>query len=254
MALLLGLATATLARLIVDVAPSTPKPYVLRNLQGSVVDFGGLIIRTIVSNDPSEGAFSLLNVNSGPSPIKLVHYHEEVEAFYALKGAVNVWRNSDTGRDVQANDFALLAPYNNHTYQPTDLDFQPALCMTPGGIDVFFAAAGEAYTGEGPFNPVDHSQLDAPKVLSLMPKFNIVPNPTLSTNNNWENGTTADGQGTWHVADQSLPSGSDQAYFISSNRGPKFLHQSTSQVIGRLASGVQTGGTLFVATIVMPPS
>jgi mannose-6-phosphate isomerase-like protein (cupin superfamily) len=240
--------------LLVDKAPDNPQPYVLPNLKGAAVDFGGLIIRTLVSNATSSGSLSLLSVNSGPSGLNLIHSHKEVEAFYTLKGSVQVFHNEIQGREVRANDFALLAPVNNHTYRPNDLDFQLSLCMSPGGIDEFFAAAGNAYESSAPFDPDDHSQLNVPKVARLMPQYNISPAPSNAINMDWVNGTTEDGLDTWHVAGQTLPSNSITPYFISSNRGPKYLHRQTGQVIAQLASGKQTGNKLSVATIALKPS
>lgn len=248
---LLALLSTSLASLIVDVAPETPRPYVLPNLKGAAVDFGGLILRTLVANSTSSGGFSLLSVNSGPGRLNLIHSHKEVEAFYTLKGGVQVFHNADQGRQVSANDFVFLAPGNNHTYRPNDLDFQLTLAMAPGGIDDFFAIAGDPYTSTAPFNPDDHSQLNATKVLGLMPKYNIVPAPANKINLDWVNGTTEDGLDTWHVADQSLPSDSSKAYFVSSNRGPKYLVRDKGTVIAQLASGQQTHEKLTVATITL---
>jgi mannose-6-phosphate isomerase-like protein (cupin superfamily) len=237
--------------LLVASAPTTPQPYVLPNLQGSAVDFGGLIIRTLVPNTTSSGSFSLVGVNSGPAPLNLIHHHKEVEAFYTLKGSVQVFHNEDQGRELRANDFVFLAPGNNHTYRPNDPDFQLTLGMAPGGIDEFFAIAGIPYKSDAPFNPQDNSQLNVTKVLGLMPHFNIVPEPLNTINMDFENGTTADGLGTWHIADQSLPDDPSKPYFISSNRGPKYLHKDTNQVIATLATKTQTSNKLTVASIAM---
>jgi quercetin dioxygenase-like cupin family protein len=247
------LTTLTLSSLIVDVAPPTPQPYVLPNLKGSAIDFGGLIVRTVIPNDTADGELSLLNVNAGPSPLNLIHYHKEVEAFYTLKGSVQVFHNADQGREVRANDFVLLAPGNNHTYRPNDPDFQLMLCMAPGGIDEFFAAAGDPYTSDSPFDPEDKSRLNVPKVLGLMPQYNISPQPRNSINLDWTNGTTPDGLGIWHAAEQTLPTDPSKAYFIASNRGPKFLQRRSSTVIARLTSGQQTNNKLSVATIAVKP-
>lgn len=240
--------------LVVDTAPTTPQPYVLPNLKGYAVDFGGLIIRTLVPNTTSSGAFSIVGVNSGPAPLNLIHSHREVEAFYALKGSVQVFHNANTGREVRANDFALLAPGNNHTYQPIDLDFQLSLCMAPGGIDGFFASAGNPYHSAAPFNPEGGAELNVTKVLGLMPQYNIVPAPFNAINMDWTNGTTADGLDSWNVADQTLPTDPSKAYFVSSNRGPKYLQRDAGKVIAQLASCEQTSDKLSVATIAMKPS
>ncbi|KIW70529.1 hypothetical protein PV04_02791 [Phialophora macrospora] len=239
--------------LVVTSAPTTAQPYVLPNLQGQAVDFGGLIIRNLVPNTTTSGAFSLVGVNSGPAPLNLIHHHKEVEAFYTLKGSVQVFHNADTGRELRANDFVFLAPGNNHTYRPNDLDFQLTLGMAPGGIDRFFAAAGNPYSSKAPFNPEGSPQLNVTKVLGLMPQYNIVPEPFNTINMDWVNGTTPDGLDTWHVANQSLPDDPSQAYFISSNRGPKYLHRRSGQVVAQLASVKQTNNKLTVSTIAMKP-
>jgi len=251
--LLLALLSTARANLIVDVAPETPRPYVLPNLKGAAIDFGGLILRTLVANSTSSGSFSLMGVNSGPGPLNLIHSHKEVESFYALKGGVQVFHNADQGRQLSANDFVFLAPGNNHTYRPNELDFQLTLAMAPGGIDDFFTVAGDPYQSTAPFNPEDHSQLNATKVLGLMPKYNIAPHPANKINLDWVNGTTEDGLDTWHVADQSLPSDPSKAYFISNNRGPKYLVRKQGTVIAQLASAQQTGEKLTVATITLKP-
>ncbi|KEF52122.1 uncharacterized protein A1O9_11748 [Exophiala aquamarina CBS 119918] len=252
--LLPTLLSASLAHLVVDVAPETPQPYVLPNLKGAAVDFGGLILRTLVANSTSFGGFSLLSVNSGPGPLNLIHSHKEVEAFYTLKGGVQVFHNADQGRQIYANDFVFLAPGNNHTYRPNELDFQLTLAMAPGGIDDFFAVAGDPYMSTAPFNPDDHSQLNATKVLGLMPKYNISPAPANKINLEWVNGTTEDGLDTWHRADQALPSDPSKPYFISSNRGPKYLVREEGTVVAQLASAQQTREKLTVATITLKPS
>jgi mannose-6-phosphate isomerase-like protein (cupin superfamily) len=149
-----GITSPPASSLIVDVAPDTPQAYVLPNLHGEAHDFGGLVLRTLVPNTTSSGALSIVGVNSGQLPLALAHYHEEVEAFYALKGSVETFHNDDQGREVRANDFVLLAPRNVHNYRPIDLDFQLTLCMAPGGIDDFFRSVGEPYTAAGPFNPL----------------------------------------------------------------------------------------------------
>lgn len=249
--LILAIVRTSCAKLIVDVAPETAQPYVLPNLKGAAVDFGGLILRTLVANSTSSGSFSLLGVHSGPSGLNLIHSHKEVEAFYTLKGSVQVFHNANQGRQLSANDFVFLAPGNNHTYRPNDLDFQLTLAMAPGGIDDFFAATGDPYTSSAPFNPDDHSQLNVTKVLGLMPKYNIIPAPTNKINLDWVNGTTEDGFDTWHVANQSLPSDPSKAYFISSNRGPKYLVRDTGTVIAQLASAQQTVEKLTVATVTL---
>lgn len=126
--------------------------------------------------------------------------------------------------------------------------------MAPGGIDEFFAATGEPYTSVAPFNPEDHAELDPRKVLGLMPEFNIAPAVDPKINVEWTNGTTDDGLDTWHVADQTLPSDSSKPYFISSNRGPKYLDHARGQVIAQFATGKQTNDKLDIATIAMKPS
>jgi quercetin dioxygenase-like cupin family protein len=240
--------------LIVDVAPDTPQPYVLPNLKGHAIDFGGLILRTLVSNSTSQGSLSLLSVNSGPSGLNLIHAHKEVEAFYALKGSVQVFQNADTGREMRAGDFAMLAPGNNHTYRPNDLDFQLSLCMAPGGIDEFFAEAGAEYDGASPFNPEGHAELNVPKVLGLMPEYNIMPAPRNSIDLDWTNGTTAEGLDTWRQSEQPLPQDGKEAYFLASNFGPKYLYLDRGAVIASLTSPKQTGGVLSVATIALKPA
>ncbi|KAI3615018.1 hypothetical protein WG66_016809 [Moniliophthora roreri] len=60
-----------------------------------------------------------------------------------------VFHNYDSGREMRANDFALLAPGHNHTYRMNDLDFQLSLCMAHSGIDCFFATAGDRLASPG---------------------------------------------------------------------------------------------------------
>ncbi|EXJ90108.1 hypothetical protein A1O3_03177 [Capronia epimyces CBS 606.96] len=239
--------------LVVDTAPTTPRPYVLPNLKGEAVDFGGLIIRTLVSNITSSGALSILSINTGPSPLSIVHSHKQVETFYSIKGSVQVFHNTNQGRELQANDFALLAPGNNHTYRFNDLDFQLTLCMAPGGIEDLFTAAGTPYNSSAPYDPEDQSQLNVTKVLELFPRYGITPAPYNTINLDWTNGTTDDGLATWHVANQTLPNNSVTPYFVSSNRGPKYLQRKTGQVVSLLASGKQTNDKLTVATIATKP-
>ncbi|EXJ95111.1 hypothetical protein A1O1_00230 [Capronia coronata CBS 617.96] len=239
--------------LVVDTAPDTPRPYVLPNLKGGAVDFGGLIIRTLVSNSTSAGALSVLGANSGPSGLSIIHSHKQVETFYTIKGSVQVFHNTNQGRELRANDFVLLAPGSNHTYRFNDPDCQLTLCLAPGGVEGLFTAVGSPYNSSAPFNPEDKPQLNVTEVLELFPKYGITPAPYNTIDLDWTNGTTRDGLGTWHVADQPLPNDAATPYFISSNLGPKYLHRSTGQVIGLLASGTQTNNKLTVATVAMKP-
>jgi mannose-6-phosphate isomerase-like protein (cupin superfamily) len=86
-----------------------------------------------------------------------------------------------------------------------------------------------------------------------MPKYNITPKPGHALNMNWTNGSTEDGQATWHRNEQTLPVDDKTPYFVAGNRGPKFLHRGTGQVIAQLTTGTQTKGLLSVASIALKP-
>lgn len=240
--------------LLVETAPSTPRPYVLPNLKGDVVNFGGLVIRTLVSNTTSEGTLSVMSANTGPGPINIYHYHTQVEAFYILKGTLQVWYNTDQGREMRANDFSLLAPGNNHTYRPDDMDLQLSLCLAPGGVDKFFAALGSPYDSTAPFSTTNAPALNVTKVLATMPEYGIIPKLDDTINLNWTNGTTMDGLTTWDRSEQSIPSDKSKAYWISSNRGPKYLHRDPARVIAKLASFEKPGNGLSISTITIAPT
>ncbi|EHY57766.1 hypothetical protein HRR83_005323 [Exophiala dermatitidis] len=239
--------------LIVDVAPDAPRPYVLPNLKGEAVDFGGLIIRTLVSNSTSAGALSVLGANAGPLPLSIIHSHKQVETFYTLKGSVQVFHNANQGRELRADDFALLAAGSNHTYRFNELDFQLSLVLAPGGVEGLFNTIGNSYRSSAPFNPEDKMQLNVTNVLELFPRYGITPALHNTINLDWTNGTTHDGLSTWHVTDQTLPDDAHTPYFVSSNRGPKYLQRNSGQVVQMLASGKQTDNKLTVATVAMKP-
>ena len=247
-------AAVTPPSLLVETAPGAPRPYVLPNLKGDVVDFGGLIIRTLVGNATSQGTMSLLSANTGPGPISIYHYHTQVEAFYIMKGSLQVFYNTDRGREMRANDFSLLAPGNNHTYKPDDMDLQLSLCLAPGGVDKFFAALGNPYDSTAPFSTASPPPVNVTKILTTMPEYGIIPHLNEQLNLNWTNGTTGDGLATWERSEQSIPRDKSQAYWISSNRGPKYLYRDPPHVIAQLASFEKPGNGLSIATITIAPT
>lgn len=61
--------------LIVNTAPTSPKPYVLPHMQGFAFYFQGQVGRVLVSNETSGGTFSLVVANSGFATPGAIHTH-----------------------------------------------------------------------------------------------------------------------------------------------------------------------------------
>ena len=74
--------------LIVQTAPTSPQPYVLPHGQGFAFYFNGQVGRVIVSNETSEGTFSMVAANSGFTIPGAVHNHPHLmEALYSTSSA-----------------------------------------------------------------------------------------------------------------------------------------------------------------------
>ncbi|KAL9111310.1 MAG: hypothetical protein Q9227_004187 [Pyrenula ochraceoflavens] len=238
--------------LLVTTAPTTPKPYVLPHGQGFAFYFNGEVGRVIVANETSAGAFSVVVGNQGFTYPAAIHNHPHLmEALYVTKGSGNFFVN-DQGRVLRQNDFNMLTSGNNHTYNFIDPDSEFLTCIQPGGIEKFLIALGAPYNSStnSPYDPQLYYPVNGTLALQIGPQYDTDFQLTASSNNDFTNGTTADGLSTWHIANQTLP-GSPVPYYISSNNGPKYLQRSLMQVIQPFATAKETNNRVTIGTIAM---
>ncbi len=236
-----------------DTPPSSPKPYVIRHLQGTKATALGFVFRVLVSTESSGGAFTMLTV-TGPITQPLTpHYHpESIETFYCLKGHGSFFAQN-SARVLFQNDFHLLAPSNNHTIQFQDLDSEYSVAIQPAGIEKLYEALGASYKSStnSPFDPNAAPLPPNHAGLALAAKYHTVFTPTFVPNTAITDGTTSDGAATWRKPGQTLPSDSSTSYYISSNDGPKYTVTSphTNALVASLATGTQTSNNVTIGTI-----
>lgn len=170
------------------------------------------------------------------------------------KGSVNFWANAQ-GRLAMQNDFHMFTQGNNHTYGVIGPDSELLIGIQPGGIEKLLVALGKPYTSftNSPFDPRFSYPVNGTQAFLLGPKYDTIFEPTATVNLDFINGTTPDGLGTWHAADQALP-GKPIPYFVSNNNGPKYLERSLYQVIQPLATAAETDSRVTVAMVAMAKS
>ncbi|VUC38020.1 unnamed protein product [Clonostachys rosea] len=185
--------------------------------------------------------FDYFTSSSQANKLAIKHHHSQlIEGFYFLKGAYNHWTGNDTGRLCTQDDFTLLPKPFSHTYQTEADDSQahgvprttPPYDIKPENLSDDKAAQ---FVKDGQAKYGIQWEFDNNRALGFI------------------NGTTPDGSQNWHVsgASQFLP-GTNEAYYIARNQGPKHLYKKLNYVIQPLAPGAETQKAGTIATITMP--
>lgn len=89
---------ATNGSLVLDQAPDTIQPYVLRKGSGRAVQVGSQVYRFSVTGNSSAGAFTLMQTNAheATSIGVLPHIHKtHYENFYCSKGRMQLWAKTN---------------------------------------------------------------------------------------------------------------------------------------------------------------
>lgn len=258
---------AETSNIVVDRAPQSPRPYVLRKGTGQMLVVGQQIYGFSVTGNSSGGAFTLLQTNAAASPLLGVvpHLHKLFyESFYCVKGRLQVWTDTEaTGaqaRVLTAGDYGSVPTNTIHTFQVTDPDTRFSGVIHPGGFEELFVRISRgdflsvvgsefipqpAETTEFVFNST---------VIEDLKHFDVYAQLDYVTRRDIVNGS-AGGPEDWHNGPNTL--GADEAapYFIAKNYGPKYLNTDDGvyRLIAPLATDKQTGGNVTMGTITMSP-
>jgi quercetin dioxygenase-like cupin family protein len=239
------------SRLIVDIAPSSPAPYILPNLYGDALQLGDDVFRLLCTKNSTGGAFTLLGTNGQLNSAVPAHHHANVyENFFLVKGRLRLWVNSEA-RDFYPGDFGAVPHLQNHSYQIMEPDTQITGFIQPGGFEDFFVNVSTPYvsvTG-APFPPDQALAFPFQQFVEVASLFDVTLETTAVLASDMVNGTT--NGGIWHDGTNTLPGNSTTPYFIASGFGPMYLHRSTGQVIQPRATLAETDGNFTISTIAM---
>lgn len=243
---------ANLSSLVVKDLPTTVRPYILPNLEGTKLQLGDDVFRVLVSKASSGGAFTLLGTN-GQAGIQVpAHYHSLFyETFFLVKGRIRLWVEHEA-RELTPHDFGAVPPSQNHSYQIIDPDTQLTGFIQPGGFEDFFVNVSTAYDPavNGPFPPDRSLDFPAQKFVSVAPDYDVqITGDAAGLAYDMINGTTDNG--VWHNGNNTLPGNDSTPYYIASNYGPKYLQHKLGQVVAPRATLAETGGNFTISTIVM---
>ncbi|EWZ33059.1 RmlC-like cupin domain-containing protein [Fusarium oxysporum Fo47] len=265
---------AHLPSLYVDIAPQSPRPYVIAKDGGEAVRVGSEVDRFLVTGNSSGGAFSFIPAN-GPynTALNVVpHMHKKhYESFYCSKGRALIWAKSNTtessnldeeGRLFAQGDYAAVPPNTVHAFEFVDPDTEWLVVFVPGGTledllatikdGVYPSPIGSEYnpdpaivnkTGGNP--AVLESLLNAPETFDNYPQLDFTPR------RDFVDGIA--GSGNWHNGSNTLAENSKTPNFIANNFGPKFLNEEDGvfKIITPLVTGNQTDDQFTMGTITL---
>ncbi|KAL0941766.1 quercetin 2,3-dioxygenase [Colletotrichum truncatum] len=230
-----GLAAKATKDLVLEQAPQTPQPYVLRKGAGRAVLVGEQVYRFSVTGNASAGAFTLMQTNAPDSTELgvLPHIHKtHYENFYCSKGQIQLWAKTNSSgeqaRLLTPGDYGAVPHNTVHTFQITDPDTQLTGVIQPGGFEeLFIAIANSEFNSStgSEFVPaaVGGSSGSNPDLISALEAFDVYAQLDFNPRRDLVNGS-AGGPTTWHTAANELAADSVTPNFIAKNRGPKYLN------------------------------
>lgn len=122
----------------------------------------------------------------------------------------------------------------------------------PAGVEAYIRLLGEPYNSKAsPYNPTGTYF----NVSNLVygPKYHAVTVPDGTVNMVFDNFTTSDGAGSWHLKEQQLPT-DVTSYYCSSHNCPKYDNKNAGVFVTKLATGTQTQGNITCGTFEFPPT
>ncbi len=139
---------------------------------------GCVTVSRLLGSDHTDGQLSLVELRglpgSGPGP----HIDPWRESFYVLEGELTFRVEHDDGEfrslTAHAGDSLTIPSGVGHAFSVTG--GEPArylIASTPGGIDAFFADAGEAV--EDPTPPGEPAPFDRDRLLAAFAKHGLQP-------------------------------------------------------------------------------
>ncbi|KAF9876331.1 hypothetical protein CkaCkLH20_06274 [Colletotrichum karsti] len=247
--------------LVLDQAPDTIQPYVLRKGSGRAVSVGDQVYRFSVTGNASAGAFTLMQTNApGSSDLGVLpHIHKaHYENFYCSKGQFQLWaKTNSTGEQARVltpGDYGAVPHNTIHTFQITDPDTQLTGVIQPGGFEELFVtiANSEFSSSTGAeFVPAasNGSVGSDPSLISALEAFDVYAQLDFNPRRDLVNGS-AGGASTWHTAANELAADAGTPNFIAKNRGPKYLNADGGvyHLLAPMATGNQTAGNFTMGT------
>jgi quercetin dioxygenase-like cupin family protein len=260
-------AAPALSSLIVDEAPQTVRPYVLRKLSGASVAVGQQIYRFSVTGNSSGGAFTLMQTNAPESNALgvLPHLHKtHYENFYCTKGAVRVWaktNSSSEGRLLTPGDYGSVPSNTVHTFQMMEPDTQLTGVIYPGGFEKLFFTIGDPSfkTSTGslftPAAPKPEADPGAnPGMIAALQSLDVYAAFDFQPDMNFTNGVVGKASAPWHTGSNALAQDAKAPAFVAKNYGPKYLNtENEYKLIAPLATGKQTADKFTMGTITLSP-
>ncbi|KAK2005451.1 RmlC-like cupin [Colletotrichum eremochloae] len=250
--------------LILDEAPDSPRPYVLRKGAGQAVQVGSQVYRFSVTGNSSAGAFTLMQTNAPDSTALgvLPHIHKaHYENFYCTKGRFQLWAENNVSGGQQARvltpgDYGAVPEGTTHTFQITDPDTQMTGVIQPGGFEaLFLAIAQQGYSSVigSEFVPATFAELGLdPSVISSLESLDVFAELDFEPRRDLINGTA--GTGNWHNGPNEPAQDSNTPNFIAKNYGPKYLNVDDGiyRVIAPFTAN-ETGVSFTMGTITISP-
>lgn len=235
-----------------DIAPSTPVPYIISDLDGEAFQLAADVFRLLATNQSTAGAFSVLGTNGRQNVATPVHHHTVVdETFFCTKGRINMWVDHEL-RILGPHDFASVPKGHNHSYQFLEPDTQMVGFSFPGGFEALIANISTPYASSpinAPFPPDTPLSFPVERYLHVARTFDVYLAPQARLATNVVNGSSAGG--VWHNGNNSIPSLPNVPYYIASGWGPKYLDRASGQVIMTLANSFSTKGDFTISIIAM---
>ncbi|KAJ3952641.1 hypothetical protein N0V92_010909 [Colletotrichum tropicale] len=259
-------ANSTSKDLVLDQAPNTSQPYVLRKGAGRAVSVGDQVYRFSVTGNASAGAFTLMQTNApGSTELGVLpHIHKaHYENFYCSKGQFQLWAKTNSSgeqaRLLTPGDYGAVPHNTIHTFQITDPDTQLTGVIQPGGFEELFVAIANSEfnssTGSEFVPATSNSSAGSnPDLISALEAFDVYAQLDYSPRRDLVNGT-AGGASTWHTAANELAADAVTPNFIAKNRGPKYLNADGGiyHLIVPFATGNQTAGNFTMGTATISP-
>lgn len=237
--------------------PSSPVPYIVRNLEGPKILLADDIFRTLTNVDTtttgsgngSAGGFTMLRSNGKPNDAVPPHYHVHWhETFIPMSGTVRIWLNGKA-KDLTAGDFAMVPGYNNHSYQFVAQETEHLGLIQPAGFDDFFTAISTPWspTYNVPFPPDQGIAFNTSGFAAVVQQYDI-------NQVNMTMGEPTQADADWHDVNGTLPGDHKTAYFLANGQGPHWWNEELGAVISPLATPVQTAGNFTISQISMRKS
>ena len=116
--------------------------YALKSGEGTHIDFRGTKMTVKVSEEQSEGTYSLIEMVHPPNVGPALHIHPKgAEAFYVLEGEYTI----HCGEDVYtagAGDFVFIPKGMPHSYH-SGAKGGKVLVLSPAGLEKYFAGVAD---------------------------------------------------------------------------------------------------------------